>query len=375
MSLGELFTIHKGRKPITVLTTPDAGARRLLQINDLRGEGPTLYTRGGAGTIADANDVIIAWDGANAGTVGFGLEGVAGSTLAVLRPASERIHTPYAGRFLQSQFRLLNRSTDGAAVPHVNRRLLESLAIPLPPLAEQRRIAAVLDKADAVRRKRRESLRLLDEFLRSAFLEMFGDPVRNEKGWQVVNLEDVLSRSLRNGLSPADGGGVAAQVLTLTAITGSRFESAAVKTGYFAHRAAPDQIADPEDFLICRGNGNLRLMGRAKFPRGVAAMTVFPDTMIAARIDQSRVEPSYIEAVWETAVVRRSLERGARTTSGIHKINQSVLLSTGFPLPAIEKQRRYAQVAERVERLRERLSDGAAGNLFDSLAQRAFGER
>jgi type I restriction enzyme S subunit len=55
----------------------------------------------------------------------------------------------------------------------------------------QRRIAAMLDKADAVRRKRRESLRLLDGFLRSAFLEMFGDPVRNEKGWAIAQLETI----------------------------------------------------------------------------------------------------------------------------------------------------------------------------------------
>ncbi len=68
---------------------------------------------------------------------------------------------------------------------------LTSLKIPAPPYDVQQRIAQVLDKADAIRRRRRESLRLLDEFLRSAFLEMFGDPVRNEKGWNVKPLGEL----------------------------------------------------------------------------------------------------------------------------------------------------------------------------------------
>ena len=59
---------------------------------------------------------------------------------------------------------------------------------PTPPLAEQKRIAAILDKADAIRRKRQEAIALTEEFLRSAFLDMFGDPVTNPKGWPVATL-------------------------------------------------------------------------------------------------------------------------------------------------------------------------------------------
>jgi type I restriction enzyme S subunit len=58
----------------------------------------------------------------------------------------------------------------------------------LPPLAEQKRIAAILDKADAIRRKRKQAIKLADDFLRSVFLDMFGDPVTNPKGWEVKKL-------------------------------------------------------------------------------------------------------------------------------------------------------------------------------------------
>ncbi|MGD8122658.1 restriction endonuclease subunit S [Vibrio sp. TRT 2004] len=77
---------------------------------------------------------------------------------------------------------------------------IRALQIPLPPLEEQKRIAAILDKADAIRQKRKQAIDLADEFLRSVFLDMFGDPVTNPKGWEVRPLGEVLR--IRRGASP-----------------------------------------------------------------------------------------------------------------------------------------------------------------------------
>ncbi len=67
------------------------------------------------------------------------------------------------------------------------------IQIPLPPLAEQKRIARILDAADALRAKRREALAQLDTLLQSTFLDMFGDPVTNPMGWEVVSVGDEIS--------------------------------------------------------------------------------------------------------------------------------------------------------------------------------------
>jgi type I restriction enzyme S subunit len=77
------------------------------------------------------------------------------------------------------------------SIPGLSRDDIYSARIPLPPLPEQRRIAAILDKADAVRRKRQQTLDLADQFLRSAFLDLFGDPVTNPKCWPVKKLDDL----------------------------------------------------------------------------------------------------------------------------------------------------------------------------------------
>ncbi|EOX1604922.1 restriction endonuclease subunit S [Vibrio cholerae] len=80
-----------------------------------------------------------------------------------------------------------------AGQKRVGTDFLKNFEIPLPPLDEQKRIAAILDKADAIRQKRKQAITLADEFLRSVFLEMFGDPVTNPKGWEVRSIRDFIT--------------------------------------------------------------------------------------------------------------------------------------------------------------------------------------
>lgn len=81
----------------------------------------------------------------------------------------------------------------GANYPAVSDKIVKESKIPLPPLPEQKRIAAILDKADAIRRKRQQAIQLADDFLRAVFLDMFGDPVTNPKGWDTCKFEALTS--------------------------------------------------------------------------------------------------------------------------------------------------------------------------------------
>jgi type I restriction enzyme S subunit len=83
---------------------------------------------------------------------------------------------------------------NGSTFKEVSKPTMEDVMISVPPLEEQKRIAAILDKADAIRRKREQAIQLADEFLRSLFLDMFGDPVRNPKGWPVTSLGELCTR-------------------------------------------------------------------------------------------------------------------------------------------------------------------------------------
>jgi type I restriction enzyme S subunit len=190
MKVKDLYKISKGKK------APELdfnSGLRYIQIEDLRTDDNLKFTDPKAkAVICEKSDILIAWDGANAGTIGYGLEGAIGSTIAKLSPKNEKVDSDYAGRFLQSKFNYLRDTATGATIPHISRPVLENLQIPLPPLPVQKRIAEILDLADAYRQKTKALIDKYDELAQSIFLEMFGDPVTNPKGWDQKRLGQLI---------------------------------------------------------------------------------------------------------------------------------------------------------------------------------------
>jgi type I restriction enzyme S subunit len=246
--------------------------------------------------------------------------------------------------------------------------------IPLPPLAEQKRIAAILDKADALRRKRREAIAKLDVLLQSVFLDMFGDPDSITRRWPVTSFAQVLTMPLRNGQSPSKSGGVRGRVLTLTAITRGSYDESAVKEALFDSTLPGDKLVDSRDFLICRGNGNPAMVGRGAYPTYSLNDTAFPDTMIAARVDTGCVLPAFIEMLWCMPLVRKQMVQAARTTNGTYKVNQGGLEATRIILPPVELQRTYQERTRTIQQLatRFRAAGMACDRLFERLQSDAF---
>ena len=151
--------------------------------------------------LVETDDVLVATVRPNLNGVALvngAHHGMTASTgYCVLRPNKDTLdsrflfHWVKTGVFVQ---RMVNVAT-GANYPAVSDAKVKASKIPLPPLAEQKRIAAVLDAADALRAKRRESLAQLDILLQSTFLDLFGDPVTNPMGWYVGRLEDYFSET------------------------------------------------------------------------------------------------------------------------------------------------------------------------------------
>lgn len=159
------------------------------------------------------------------------LDGAIASTgFCVLRAKAVLLNSRYLFHWVRTpQFvKDMTMRATGASYPAVTDRIIKDSKIPFPPLPEQRRLAAILDKADSLREKRRRAITKLDELLKSVFIEMFGDPVVNPKGWEKRLFELCLSMPLRNGLSPSSQGTINHQVLTLSAVTRGFFNERAV---------------------------------------------------------------------------------------------------------------------------------------------------
>lgn len=141
------------------------------------------------------NDILMALSGATVGKIAVADDSAEGAYLnqrvAIIRgnnsENSEYLKYVFSGHLLKK----LLLKAGGAAQPNLSPKDLGEMEIPLPPLAEQKRIAAILDKADAIRRKRQQAIQLADEFLRAVFLDMFGDPVTNPKGWDERSADEI----------------------------------------------------------------------------------------------------------------------------------------------------------------------------------------
>jgi type I restriction enzyme, S subunit len=143
-------------------------------------------------------DVLYIKDGATTGTatvnrLDFPFSML--SSVALIRPRKDICDPDYLAAWLNSP--LVNAGhlmrMGGAAIKRLTLAKIKGFEIPLPPLAEQKRIAGILDAADALRAKRREALAQLDILLQATFLDLFGDPVTNPKGWELRTLGDELT--------------------------------------------------------------------------------------------------------------------------------------------------------------------------------------
>ena len=132
-------------------------------------------------------------------------EGICSTDIVPIAP-SNLVDKRYLLHFLRRPETIAwaaSRAT-GVNLPRLSPKELASLEIPLPPLDQQRRIAAILDKADALHRKRKRAIELLDGLTQSIFLEMFGDPGRDPKGATKIALGELIKVKSGDGLVAKD---------------------------------------------------------------------------------------------------------------------------------------------------------------------------
>jgi type I restriction enzyme S subunit len=329
-----------------------------------------------AGTLVPAGSIIIATRMA-LGRAAINTVDVAINQDLKALTCQPNVELRYLLHFLVSQASRLEGMGKGATVKGITLDRLTQLRVPLPPLAEQRRIAAVLDKADAIRRKRRESLRLLDEFLRSAFLEMFGDPVRNPMGWPCRRAGDAIS-GIETGTSvngedkPQRSGDWA--VLKISAVTSGWY----LPTECKVVEMPPKQVIVPRvrDLLFSRANTRELVAATCLVDRDGPRLFL-PDKLWRITPNGELATSEYLKFLLSNARFRPTLTGRATGTSGsMLNVSQEKLLDLLLPLPPLDLQRRFAAVVWKAFEMRRRAQDAGRETavLFESLAQRAFAE-
>ena len=232
----------------------------------------------------------------------------------------------------------------GGVVNNLNSEMVRKVEVPIPPMNEQIEIVNILEKAQAIISARRQQLTELDNLIKARFVEMFESHPR-----ETVKAGS-LFQEIRNGVSPSTSGIYTLKVLTLSSITQGAFDESAWKNGIFDKMPAADKRVSKTDFYICRGNGNKALVGTAAYSKHDCPDLVFPDTIIAARVDTSKVCLPYLFYAWKQPEVRMQIETGARTTNGTFKVNQKILSDIEIVIPPLDAQLQFAAIVDQIDK-------------------------
>ncbi|MGF1748477.1 restriction endonuclease subunit S [Vibrio cionasavignyae] len=300
--------------------------------------------------------------------------GLATTELVPMLPDEARLDRSYLAHYLRSNkfVNWVSEQVAGAKMPRVSMKVFWDHEIPLPPLSEQKLIAAILDKADAIRQKRKQAINLADEFLRSVFLDMFGDPVTNPKGFPLGTIRDLVDTAnygTSGKASETDGEFPVLRMGNITYQGGWDFTD--LKYLDLTEKELPKYLVHKGDLLFNRTNSR-ELVGKT-------AVYNEDDPMAFAGY-LVRVRPNmhgnnyYISGYLNSGHGKKVLAGMCKSIVGMANINAQELQDINILLPPIELQNQYELLVKAVyEKITTHKSSSTElEQLFSSLSQKAF---
>jgi type I restriction enzyme S subunit len=261
----------------------------------------------------------------------------------------------------------MRKQVHGATMQHITKGKFDNLEIPLPPLATQKRIAEILDAADALRRKDQELIKKYDELAQATFINMFGDPVKNEKGWDVTSISgifDVLSGGTpstknpeywENGDIPWIGSSLCKDNFVFKSngkfITSKGLENSSAK-------------------MIPKNTVIIALVGATIGKIGLIKFETCTNQNVAALIPKNKETISEIF----TFYMMKSLYHKFEEVGGdkFKMANLSFVKSLPFLSPPINLQIEFSEIITQIINLKKSTENGLGDELFNTCIQKAF---
>jgi type I restriction enzyme S subunit len=382
VKLGEIFKITSGGTPSrSKREYYENGSIAWIKTGDLHNKFIThaseFITEAGLQSsstrIYPKNTILVAMYGATIGACSIlKIEACTNQACAAFTP-NEKVDTLFLYYLLKySQPKFINAGAGGAQ-PNISATFLKNFEIPLPPLDEQKRIAAILDKADAIRQKRQQAITLADDFLRSVFLDMFGDPVTNPKGWDEVILKDIAD--IRSGVTKGkivkDDDAITLPYMRVANVQDGYLDLSSIQEITVSQKDAKKSMLQIGDILLTEG-GDPDKLGRGHVWNGEIENCIHQNHIFSVRVmDRDYVRPSFLSSVISSPRGKKYFLKVGKQTTGIATINKTVLSEFLPFIPPLEMQDKYLGIMKKVKEM-PMYSECDYMKLFSSLSQKAF---
>jgi len=326
----------------------------------------------------EKGDILIALSGATTGKYGIYTDNepsLLNQRVGLLKSGKA---TELSGKYFYYYLSILQteifRKAGGAAQPNISTKAIGEMLIPLPPLEQQKKIASILDAADTYRQKTKALIAKYDELTQSLFLDMFGDPVKNEKGWEMVSLSQY--GSFKNGLNYNKGeSGVSIKYLGVGDFKSKSKIDDLKSLSNIELNNIPSEghLLNNGDLVFVRSNGNKALVGRCIEIYPCETKLTFSGFCIRYRIKSLNIKPTYLSHLFRNKSFKKLMLQSGQGAN-IQNINQKILSSIKVPLPSETLQDKFVTSIQYIEQQKKSAQAGfeKADELFNSLLQKAF---
>lgn len=294
------------------------------------------------------------------------------ANLAKITPNKEVIDSRYLHRYLTSDsaIRYFQKIASKTAQPALSLSKIKALEIPLPPLAEQRRIASILDQADELRQKRQQAIEKLDQLLQATFIDMFGDPVSNPKGWEKDELQNICKQVIDCPHSTptwSDKGIICLRTSNLGKGEWIWEDTRYVSSEEYKERTKRSEIFEGDIILSREGTVGIAVIvpNDLKLSLGQRLVQLTP------RLDRINSEFLLQVLLYDLDPIRISSLMVGSTSK---HINVKDLRALKVFVPPLELQRKFSLIALQISQQKIELKSSLSNvdNLFKSLQNQAF---
>lgn len=319
--------------------------------------------------------ILITCRGATCGTINVSVpfSYINGNAMALDDLDEHKAYINYISYYLK--YRGLADVISGSAQPQITREGLQSVKIPLPPLAEQRRIASILDQADELRQKRQQAIEKLDQLLQATFIDMFGDSVSNPNNYEQVELDNFILVGPQNGLyKPANMYGQGTPIVRIDGFkSGDIIDNKEFKRLSLEKSDIEKYKLNKFDLLINRVNSP-EYIGKTALIRNLEESTVFESNMMRFAVDTSKLDTYYLLFFLKQQFVLNQIANKRKDAVNQSSINQQDVKSLIINVPPIELQIAFSNFFQKLEKNRNLFKQQVLNfdNLFKALQNQAF---
>lgn len=361
-TFSEVARWTKGRKPPRLLQESDSGALPYATADFLRGGMPLAFV-----DAADLDDCVRApaglpvliWDGSNAGEVFWSARGVLASTMARVEPDLGRLDALFCFYFLRTAYDLLNDGTTGSTIPHVNRAVLGSLQVPLPPKDEQRKIAAVLWKVQKAVEIQDKLIHTTRELKAAAITKVFSQGLHGE-----------VQKETEIGAVPTSWDVLDCESLTEAITVGVVVKPASyyVATGVPAFRSLniKEDLIDASKLVYFSSQDNDTVLLKSKLKAGdvLVVRTGYPGTscvvpqefdgvncidLVVVKPKKDRIESEFLSRFLNS---ERGKSQALANSHGLAQqhLNVGAVRRLKLPVPQLDEQREIVAILQAFDR-------------------------